>query len=217
MTCRYPLLSEVLRNRGDELQQGQPGVDVRCALAGLLHQRGNVIAGHVEQALKALRLFVGVNVHPLRVLDQLPLQGLGVVDIHDAGWHGEEFGKLRGAEPSGSRHDLEALVVGSDGDGLDEAVMPDAVGKLGQLRFIEGLTRVGGGLVDGVDGEELELAAVLHNGALLWARVDVRGGWSERHKAVRPWGEKRVSWPEPIRVLPRSAPLRGRESRWPKG
>ena len=48
--------------------------------------------------------------------------------------------------------------------------MPDAVGKLIQLGFIEGLAGVGGGFVDGVDGKELELAAILHDGALLWAR-----------------------------------------------
>ena len=37
--------------------------------------------------------------------------------------------------------------------------MLDGLGKLVQLGFIEGAAGVGGGLVDGVDGEELECAA----------------------------------------------------------
>ena len=78
------------------------------------------------------------------------------------GRNGEELSKLRRAESSGPGHDLEAKCVGSDGDGLDEAVVADAVGKFGQFGFIEGPAGVGGGFVDGVDGKELELAAVLH-------------------------------------------------------
>jgi len=38
----------------------------------------------------------------------------------------------------------------------------DALGKLPELTFIEGAAGVGGGLVDLVDGEELECAAILH-------------------------------------------------------
>jgi hypothetical protein len=34
---------------------------VACALAGLLDQSGNIIAGDVEQTLKALRLLVRVS------------------------------------------------------------------------------------------------------------------------------------------------------------
>jgi hypothetical protein len=46
--------------------------------------------------------------------------------------------------------------------------LADALGKLLQLRLLEGLARVGGGFMNLVDGDELECAAVLH-GALLWA------------------------------------------------
>ena len=40
-----------------------------CALAGLLDQGGNVVAGDVEQTLETLRLLVRVNVYPLTFLD----------------------------------------------------------------------------------------------------------------------------------------------------
>ena len=36
------------------------------------------------------------------------------------------------------------------------------IGKFLELAFIERAAGVGGGLVDGVDGEELECAAILH-------------------------------------------------------
>ena len=133
------------------------------ALAGLIDERSNVIAGDVEQALKALRLLVGVNINPLAVLDQLPFERLGIVNLDDAGGNGEKLRQLRGAETPRSGDDLEAFVVGPDGDGLDEAVLPDALGKFVQSGLIEGAAGVGGGFVDGVDSEILECAAVLHD------------------------------------------------------
>ena len=155
-------LGERFRHRGDELQEGQTGVDVACALARLLHQGGNVVAGDVEQALEALRLLVRVNVNTLAVLDQLPFERLCVVDLDDTGGNGEKLRNLRGTEASCSRNDLEPFVVGSDGDGLNEAIVLDALGEFSELGFIECAAGVGGGLVDLVDGEELECAAILH-------------------------------------------------------
>ena len=64
-----PFLGERFRHSGDELQEGETRVDVAYALAGLLDQGGNVVAGDVEQALEALRLLVRVNVYPLTILD----------------------------------------------------------------------------------------------------------------------------------------------------
>jgi hypothetical protein len=43
---------------------------------------------------------------------------------------------LRGAKASRSRDDLEAFRVRADGDGLDEAVLPDAFGVLFPGRFV---------------------------------------------------------------------------------
>jgi hypothetical protein len=87
------LLGERLGHSGDELQEGQTGVDVACALARLLDQGGNVVAGDVEQALEALRLLVRVNVYALAVLDQLPFERLCVVDLDDTGGNGEKLRK----------------------------------------------------------------------------------------------------------------------------
>ena len=50
-------------------------------------------------------------------------------------------------------------------------------GKFLQLGFVKGAAGVRGGLMDGVDGEILKCAAVLH-GCSPWAGWDVRGGWS---------------------------------------
>ena len=79
------LLLECLCYCGDKLQQTQPRIDVAGTLAGLLDQRGNVVARKVKQALKALGLFVGVYVFTLRVLDKLPLKRLGIREFLDAG------------------------------------------------------------------------------------------------------------------------------------
>ena len=62
------LLLECLCYCVDKLQQTQPRIDVAGTLAGLLDQRGDVVARKVKQALKALGLFVGVYVFTLRVL-----------------------------------------------------------------------------------------------------------------------------------------------------
>ncbi len=47
------LLCERFGHFWDELQERQTGVDVACALARLLNQRVNVVAGDVEQPLKS--------------------------------------------------------------------------------------------------------------------------------------------------------------------
>ena len=128
-----------------------------------------------------------MNVHALTVLYQLPLQSLSIVAIDDPGWNGEEFRQLCGAAASCSSNDLEAFCVGSGGDRLNKsAVGPNALGKLLQLGLIEGAARVSGGLVNGVDGDVLEFAAVLHGGSP-WAWVRLRL-WSGHNSPVRSCG-----------------------------
>ena len=66
-------------------------------------------------------------------------------------------------------------------------MLPDALGKLLQLAWLERLAGVGGGLMNLVDGDVLEFAAVLH-GALLgrcWLRL-----WSA-HAALYPLRRRR--------------------------
>jgi hypothetical protein len=109
-----------------------------------------------------------MNVYALRILDQLPFLRLGVGEFDDTGGDGKQLGQLSGAVTPRSRDQLEAVQVRTYRDGLDEAMLPDTLGELMKLAFIKGSARVGCGLVDGVDGEVLECAAVLHD-ALLWA------------------------------------------------
>jgi len=109
-----------------------------CTLAGFLGECGHVIAGDVEQALKALRLFVGVNIYSLAVLYQLPFERLRVVDVDNASVQRKEFRKLGSTEAPCSRDDLETFRVGAHGDGLNEAIAADAFAKFVQLGLIEG-------------------------------------------------------------------------------
>ena len=55
---------------------------------------------------------------------------------------------MRGAVASGSCYDLEAFVVRSHSEGLNQAVVPDGLGKFVQLGLIEGAAGVGGGFVN---------------------------------------------------------------------
>jgi hypothetical protein len=87
---------------------------------------------------------------------------LGVGEFDDAGRDREEFGQLRCTITPRSCNQLEAFRVRAYSDGLNEAVMLDALGKLLQLGFVKGAPGVGGGLVNGVDSEILKCAAVLH-------------------------------------------------------
>ena len=60
-------LLECFGHFGDELKQGKPGIDETVALARLLGKGRNVVAGEVEQPLKALRLLVRMHVDALTV------------------------------------------------------------------------------------------------------------------------------------------------------
>jgi len=68
--------------------------------------------------------------------------------LHDANGYFVHLGKVGGTEAPRSCDDLIAFTVGPNGDGLDESLVAEAFGKLGQLGFIEDATRVGGGLVN---------------------------------------------------------------------
>jgi hypothetical protein len=113
--------------------------------------------------LETLRLFVGVNVHTLRIFNQLPFLRLGVGEFNDTGRDGKQLGQLSGTVTPRSCNQLEAFRVRAYSDGLNEAVMLDAVGKLLQLAFVKSAPWVRGGLVNGVDSEILKCAAVLYD------------------------------------------------------
>ena len=63
-------LLKCLGNFGNELEQGETGVDKALAFAGFLCEGGYVITGEVKKPLEALRLLIGVHVYSLAVLDQ---------------------------------------------------------------------------------------------------------------------------------------------------
>src|SRR3984885_12924657 len=118
-----------------------------------------------------------MDIGALGVFDQLPFENLCIVDFDDAGRDRKEFGQVSGTVTPRSCNQLEAFRVRAYSDGLNEAMMLDAVGKLLQLAFVKSAPGIRGGLMDGVDGEVLECAAVLHD-CPPWAGSDVRGGWS---------------------------------------
>jgi hypothetical protein len=93
----------------------------------------------------------------------LPFKSLCIVDFDDAGGDGKQLGQLRRTVTPRSCDQLEAFRVGAYSNGLNEAVMLDALGKLQQLAFVKSATWICGGLMDGVEGEVLECAAVLHD------------------------------------------------------
>jgi hypothetical protein len=71
-----------------------------------------------------------MNVDALRILNQLPFLGLGVDELNDTGGDGKQLGQLSATVPPRSCDQLEAIRVGPHGDGLDAAVMPNALGLL---------------------------------------------------------------------------------------
>jgi len=79
-----------------------------------------------------------MHVDALTIFDQLPFQGLGVGDINDPRGKGEEFCKLCRTVAPRSGYQFEAIRVEAHGDGLDQAVVPDALGTLLQLALLEG-------------------------------------------------------------------------------
>src|ERR1700730_8420952 len=97
-----------------------------------------------------------MNVDALRILHQLPFLRLGVGEFNDTGRDGKQLGQLSGTVTPRSCNQLEAFRVRAYSDGLNEAVMLDALGKLLQLDFVKSAPGVGGGLVNGVDGEVLK-------------------------------------------------------------
>ena len=97
------------------------------------------------------------DVLALEVLDDRDLQGGLVVNVLDQGGDRDHARDLGGAPAALPGDQLVAPVVaGADEDGLEDAVLPDREGKLGECRAIEGearLLRVG---VDVIDLDHLD-------------------------------------------------------------
>ncbi len=78
-------LLKCLGNFGNELEQGESGVDKALAFAGFLCEGGYVISGEVKKPLETLRLLIGMHIDSLAVLDQCPFKGLLVGQRYNAG------------------------------------------------------------------------------------------------------------------------------------
>src|ERR1700733_6621293 len=73
------LLLEGFSHFGDKFEQSEAGIDEAIALARFLGKGGDVVARQVEQALKPLRLLIGMDVGALRIFDlSLVLQKLSM-------------------------------------------------------------------------------------------------------------------------------------------
>ncbi len=73
-----------------------------------------------------------------------------------------QFGKLRGTETPYPGDNLEAVTVGPHRDELNESMLPDALGKLLQLRLLEG---------PGIVHQRIQAG---------WPQRDVRHEWMHR-------------------------------------
>jgi hypothetical protein len=73
----------------------------------------------------------------LRILYDLDFDHLLVGQVEDADGHLGQLRDLCRTEAPRSRDNLEALIVGPHGDGLNEAVSAQALGQLGQFKRLK--------------------------------------------------------------------------------
>ncbi|HEX3110581.1 MAG TPA: hypothetical protein VHU41_15910 [Thermoanaerobaculia bacterium] len=100
------------------------------------------VAVLAEKPRVALSLFERVEIVALQVLDNLHLERLLVVEILDHHRHFGELDALRCAIPPLAGDELVTLTSRPDEYRLQNAVLADRLGQLGQLRLVEMFTRV---------------------------------------------------------------------------
>ncbi len=116
--------------------------------AALADDLGDVFLAAFEfvgERVIALRLFQRIEVFALHVLDDRELQRVAVVDVDRDDRHLVQACGLRRAPAPLAGDDLEAVVRAlhrTHHDRLDHAVLPDRVGKLGELGFRKRAARV---------------------------------------------------------------------------
>jgi hypothetical protein len=69
-----------------------------------------------------------MDIDALRILNQLPLHRGGVVQLYDAGGERKQFRKLGRAKAPCPCNDFESAGVRTDGDGLNQTMLPDRLG-----------------------------------------------------------------------------------------
>ena len=138
-----------------QVQQAEQVADRRPVHAEPL---GELLLLHVEAVevvLEPLGLFDRVQVAPLDVLDQGGLEHLLVVEVDDADRDLGQAGPLGGPQPPLAGDQLESVAGRPDDHRLQDAVLADAGGQLGELVVVErfaGLVGVSLNPVDGDDG-----------------------------------------------------------------
>ena len=126
----------LLQQHAHRVGQGEQPHGVGHGGAGLAHLLGHFLLGEavvLHQDLVAPRLFNGVQVLPLEVLDEAQLHDLPVVGLDDDGGHLGQARQFGGPPAALSGDDL--VVAGgqaADGEGLDEPVGADGLGQVAE-------------------------------------------------------------------------------------
>ena len=152
---------EQLQHVFRQVQQAQAVGQRTAALAqlpgGLL--LGQVAAGH--QLTDAHGLFHRVQVFALQVLHQRDLHGLLVGDVlHDDRRFGQACHPAGPPAALACHDEIAAGHLGPHRDGLDEAMLGDAGGQLGQCLVIKGLAGLVGVRLDLPQRQGLDLCIV---------------------------------------------------------
>ena len=138
-------IGDELARRSRELQQTQSVGDMRAALADDLGEIALGVAELLDEPLIAARFLDRVEIGALHILDDGELQGLAVVELMDDDGNFGEMRELRRPPAPLAGHDL--IGVGEAGDrahddGLNDALLADGGGEIGQVRLAEIYARV---------------------------------------------------------------------------
>ena len=145
--------------------EGEEAQGVGHGAAGLAHPLRGLLLGEavaVHQGLEAGGLLHGVQVLPLEVLHHRELRRLAVVSLDDQHRDLREARQPGGPPAALARDDLiVAALQAADGEGLQDAVLPDGLRQLLQRLGIEGLAGLGGTVLHLRDGHRQDAAAVI--------------------------------------------------------
>lgn len=174
--------AEMILDGGAELEESQQVGDGGAFEPDLLAELFVAQAMALDEFLQGSGAFDGVEVFPLEVLDEGPLGGLLVFEVLEQGGDLFEPCEPGGAPASFAGDDLVPPCLarlGSDGDGLHDALGLDGVGEFLQACGVEILTRLEGIGLEIVEREAMD--GVTRLGIGLFGRLNGghrgRGHW----------------------------------------
>ena len=142
----WPAVSRPVLHHGlhavGQLQQAQRVGDMAAALADDLGELLLAVVEALDQLAIARRLFDGVEVGALHVLDDGKLENFFVGEVARDDRNGVQAGLLRRAPAPLAGDDLVAALGRAHDDRLHEALGADRLGELGQLVLAEVLARI---------------------------------------------------------------------------